>query len=292
MQGRLVPYRDELRGLASLLLILLSPTLGHVGLPVVQLLSSHSLLPSISHLGHQGALLILILLAFFQLGGLLCSSILFILLLLLLLISFALHVSLDELGGFTLQTISHVFKVLVISSNLDLKKLFLHLVDDFDSLEFILLNLVGHVRDDQGDNDLQADDKMLNADGKEEDVGAVPVIGILLLKVLNQDRLLLEFERIQVLVPANWHRGETADQEDERVARDGEVCDKAHDRHPVANSTGVMCNISPSNLGHVLQLNLDFEKIGQEGEKWRKWERCSEEGDKAHLDHSFVVVGN
>ena len=53
-----------------------------------------------------------------------------------------------------------------------------------------------------------------------------------------------------------------------------------------------MCDISSSNLGHVLKLDLDFEKIGEEGEKWRKWERCSEEGDKAQLDHSFVVVGN
>jgi len=48
-------------------------------------------------------------------------------------------------------------------------------------------------------------------------------------------------------------------------------------------------DISPTQLSHVLQLDLDFEKICEEGEKRGEGERHGEESNETHLDHSFIV---
>lgn len=39
----------------------------------------------------------------------------------------------------------------------------------------------------------------------------------------------------------------------------------------------------------MLQLNLNFEKIGEEGEERGEGERNGEKSNETHLDHSFIV---
>lgn len=75
----------------------------------------------------------------------------------------------------------------MVACILDFKQFFLHLFDDFATTTLICLHFVWHVRNDQSDENLQGNDDMLNADGHEDDISTVPVVGITLDKVLSQD---------------------------------------------------------------------------------------------------------
>ena len=54
----------------------------------------------------------------------------------------------------------------MITSVFDLKKLSLHLFDDLNSAELILLHLVRHIWNDESDDDFERNDEVLNADGE------------------------------------------------------------------------------------------------------------------------------
>ena len=73
----------------------------------------------------------------------------------------------------------------MIASVLDLQKLFLDLFDDLNSAEFVLLHLVWHIGNDESNDDFERNDEVLEADGKQEDVGTVPIVGVPLLQELN-----------------------------------------------------------------------------------------------------------
>ena len=92
------------------------------------------------------------------------------------------------------------------------------------------------------------------------------------------------------MVPADRHRRESTDENNERVARDGEVRDESHDGHPVANSVGVLRDVPSSDLREVLQLDLDLKSVGEQGEQGCEREGSSEEGHEAELDEGFIVV--
>ena len=180
----------------------------------------------------------------------------------------------------------------MIASVLDLEKLLLDLFDDLNSAELVLLHLVRHVRNYESDDDFESNDKVLHADGKQEDIGTIPVVGVPLLEVLHQGGFLFELDCVQILVPADGHRREATDQEDERVARDGEVRDETHDGHPVADSVSILRNVSFSEPCEVLQLDLDLKSVGEKGEQGCERESSSKEGHEAHLNEGFIVEGH
>ena len=92
------------------------------------------------------------------------------------------------------------------------------------------------------------------------------------------------------LAGADLNAGEAADDEDDDVDGDGNVADKAHDLHPVANTTGALSDVPPTELSQMVQLDLDLQQVGEEGEEWGEGERHSEESNETELDDGFVVV--
>ena len=180
----------------------------------------------------------------------------------------------------------------MIASKLDLKKLFLNFVNNFDPTEFVFLHFVRHVRNHKRNHNLESDHDMLNANGKEDDVGAIPVVWVSLLQELRKHRLFLCGDRIKILIPAYWHLWEATDQEDQSVAGDRKVRDEAHDRHPVAHTVCILGYVSLSKPGQLLKLNPDLQQVRQEGEKWRKWERNGKESHEAKLNDGFVIEGH
>ena len=117
----------------------------------------------------------------------------------------------------------------MVSSKLDFKKLFLNLVNNLDSAELVCLYLVGHIGNDKCDENLQSDNDVLNADGKEDYVCSIPEVWVSLFKELSKHGLLFREDVIEILIPANWHFGETAEKNDKSIAWDRKVRDKAHD---------------------------------------------------------------
>ena len=94
------------------------------------------------------------------------------------------------------------------------------------------------------------------------------------------------------LAGADLNAREAADDEDNDVDGDGDVANKAHDLHPVANTTGTLRDVPPSELGESVQLDLDLQQVGEEGEEGGEGERNCEESNETELDDSFVVVEN
>ena len=88
----------------------------------------------------------------------------------------------------------------------------------------------------------------------------------------------------------NWDIWEATYNQNESIARDRKVRNKAHDRHPIADAIRTLRYIPSAELPHMLQLDADLEQIGQEGEEGRERECHCEKGHKAKLDDSFVVV--
>ena len=61
-----------------------------------------------------------------------------------------------------LETLCHVFERLALRTDLDVTELFQHRVFDLLSTELILSDLWGNVGNDQSDNNLDANDEMLD----------------------------------------------------------------------------------------------------------------------------------
>ena len=148
---------------------------------VALLLLSHGLLPGFGSLCEE------LLLALF--GFLLCgfflsgrSTVIFDLVL-----DFDLLV--DDLGGFSLQTIGYVLERLKVSSDFDLSELSLDLLFELLATHFILLDFEGDVRDDQSDDNFDGDDHVLEHNCQDDDIAKSPLRSILLLKILNKSRL-------------------------------------------------------------------------------------------------------
>lgn len=112
------------------------------------------------------------------------------------------------------------------------------------------------------------------------------------MKPLDKDTLLNKWQFVQILRCTHLFRRETAHQQDKGIDRDGKVGDKRHDLHPIADTTCTLCKVSSSILANVLELDLDFEQVGEEGEKRGKGERRGEKCNEAKLDYSFVVIGS
>lgn len=159
--------------LGSFLLLLLSLALGQVLFLVALLLLFHGLLPGVSGLLEQFLLLLLSLLlgrlhhglrSLHPLVGLLSCNLL-----------------VDGLGSFPLQTLINVLIRLELTAQFDLDKFLSHLIYELFPAHLVLLHLEGDVRDDQGDNDLEADDEVLKEDAQDDDVAERPRLMILLL---------------------------------------------------------------------------------------------------------------
>ena len=196
----------------------------------------------------------------------------------------------NDLGGLFLKTISDVIKRLEVPSDLDLSELSLDLFFKLLATHFILLHFEGDIWDQQSDDDLYGNDHVFENDCKYDDVSERPLHRILLLKILNKCRLFLFKNSIQILRGAHRHAGEATYEQDQSVTGDRKVRNKAHDRHPIADTVGTLGVIPPSKLPHVLQLDADLEQVGQEGEKRCKGERHREKGHKAKLDDRFVII--
>ena len=196
----------------------------------------------------------------------------------------------DDLGGFSLQTIGYVLERLKVSSDFDLGELSLDLLFELLATHFILLDFEGDVRDDQSDDNFDGNDHVLEHNCQDDDIAKRPLRRILLLKILNKSRLFFLQESIEVLRGTNWDTWEATYDQNESIARDRKVRNKAHDRHPIANSIRTLRYIPSAELPHMLQLDADLEQIGQEGEEGCEWECHCEEGHKAKLDDRFVVV--
>ena len=102
---------------------------------------------------------------------------------------------------------------------------------------------------------------------------------------------MLRFHVVHVLEDARiaifWVPREIQDAD---VDWNGEERDEAYYVHPVSDPIGTLGDIAAPMLLHKLQLDRDLEQIRQEREEGSKGEGHSEEGNKAHLNDSFVVV--
>ena len=68
-----------------------------------------------------------------------------------------------------------------MTAQLDLDKFLSHLIYDLFTAHLVLLHLEGDVWDDQGYNNLEADDQVLKKDAQDDDVAERPRLRILLL---------------------------------------------------------------------------------------------------------------
>ena len=89
----------------------------------------------------------------------------------------------------------------------------------FLTSHFVLLHLEGNVWDDQCDHYLEADYEMLKEDAEDDDIAKRPRTWVLLLQVLDQDRLFFKRDLIKILRGAYWDAREAANYENEDVAR-------------------------------------------------------------------------
>eukprot|EP00353_Schmidingerella_taraikaensis_P006307 CAMPEP_0185576090 /NCGR_PEP_ID=MMETSP0434-20130131/7104_1 /TAXON_ID=626734 ORGANISM="Favella taraikaensis, Strain Fe Narragansett Bay" /NCGR_SAMPLE_ID=MMETSP0434 /ASSEMBLY_ACC=CAM_ASM_000379 /LENGTH=343 /DNA_ID=CAMNT_0028193169 /DNA_START=346 /DNA_END=1376 /DNA_ORIENTATION=+ len=198
-------------------------------------------------------------------------------------------VRLVGLFSLVLESLLDLLESLVLAFTLHFAHLVLRLLYDLLSYFLSLGHHAWHVGDHHRDDNLEADHDMLEEDAEQDDIGAVPEVGVAFHEVLHHGRLLFDCEPVQVLRHAHLLLGEAAEQQNEHVDRDGHEGYEVHDACPVSNAARSLREVASAVARNVLHLDHNLEQVRQEGEQGRKGESRGEEGNEAQLDHALVI---
>ena len=124
---------------------------------------------------------------------------------------------------------------------------------------------------------------MLNQNGEEDNISSSPVVWVYLTHVLDQNRLFSRLKVVKILDNARIRCWEASENQNWYVHGDSKVRNEAHDRLPVSNAISALSMISLAILGYVLDLDCDFQQVGEEWEQRCEGERHCKESNESKL---------